>query len=642
MAVVQAKNIHKSYYAKDILKGVNFTLDPGDKFALIGDNGTGKSTLMKILVGQEKADEGNISIASTATISYLSQHMDEFEDLDAEVLNTDELDRIQGEIQELSNQIAKADTAKRSSLLKEYQTLEELFERKGGYSYKSNLAQALDQLGINGEKLNRPIKTLSGGERMRVLMARKLLEQADVLFLDEPTNHLDIDGLEWLENFLHNYKGIILLISHDRYFIDKVCNQVGELIGGKLFLYSGNYTNYLEQKKIRTENIERTLQALEEDLERQQEVTQTLLSHRKMTSYHSREKVVARLEDQIEKIKSELPVESRKMRFNFMPREGKQDDKRLLLKLENASMSWDGVNTLFSDVHIEVNLTDKKVILGPNGSGKTTLLHMLMGKVQEFPGDLFITNDLKYGHLSQFTDFENEDLSILEEFIARTNFLETDARNTLAKFAFTGIDVYKQIRVLSGGERARLYLACLLEEKPDLLFLDEPTNHLDIHSREVLEQAISDFDGAVLAVSHDRYFVENCNFTVLGFQNKRLGEYRSFQSYRHFVHSNKQDQKKQITSSEPKQKNKNIEQSAKVNIGKLNKEYKELLKNFKSKEDAIHEMENRLAELEPRLEAENLYSEYASLMDEIEENYASFFVLGEKIEKLKAILDESF
>ncbi len=634
MAILQAQGISKSYFARDVLSGVDLTLNEGERFALIGDNGTGKSTFLKIIAGVEEADVGRISIASTITVSYLSQQMEEFENLEATVLNTDFLDALQSQLEVISKKIQEASPEDEKRLLQEYQSIQDKFEQRGGYAYRSNLAQALAALGIHGEKLHRPIRTLSGGERMRVLMARRILENADLLLLDEPTNHLDIEGLEWLEHYLRNYKGSILLISHDRYFIDKVCNRTGELAGGKLFVYKGNYSDYQEQKKNRTELLTKSIESLEEDLERQKEITQTLLSHRKMTSYHAREKVVAKLEDEIEEVRALLPQTSRRMNFHFISNDKKMDNERLLVRLENANMSWDEENYLFKNLNLEILANSKKVILGPNGSGKSTLLQILMGKIQSFSGDLFAVPELSVGHLGQYTEFEDESLSILEEFVSRTHALETDARNTLAKFAFTGIEVYKTISVLSGGERARLYLCCLLEEKPDLLYLDEPTNHLDIHSREVLEDAIIDFDGAVIAVSHDRYFIEKCGFEILGFVNHQVKEYVNYNSYRHFA---------ALATALPENTVSDVKKTTKkrFNIGKLTKELKALNRQVRVLEQRIHETEVEIEMFEDKLHnAEDAeYAAYANKTSELEAMYQEFFTLSEKVEELNAQID---
>lgn len=634
MAILQAQGISKSYFARDVLSGVDLTLNEGERFALIGDNGTGKSTFLKIIAGVEEADVGRISIASTITVSYLSQQMEEFENLEATVLNTDFLDALQSQLEVISKKIQEASPENEKRLLHEYQSIQDKFEQRGGYAYRSNLAQALAALGIHGEKLHRPIRTLSGGERMRVLMARRILENADLLLLDEPTNHLDIEGLEWLEHYLRNYKGSILLISHDRYFIDKVCNRTGELAGGKLFVYKGNYSDYQEQKKNRTELLTKSIASLEEDLERQKEITQTLLSHRKMTSYHAREKVVAKLEDEIEEVRALLPQTSRRMNFHFISNDKKMDNERLLVRLENANMSWDEENYLFKNLNLEILANSKKVILGPNGSGKSTLLQILMGKIQSFSGDLFAVPELSVGHLGQYTEFEDESLSILEEFVSRTHALETDARNTLAKFAFTGIEVYKTISVLSGGERARLYLCCLLEEKPDLLYLDEPTNHLDIHSREVLEDAIIDFDGAVIAVSHDRYFIEKCGFEILGFVNHQVKEYVNYNSYRHFA---------ALATALPENTVSDVKKTTKkrFNIGKLTKELKALNRQVRVLEQRIHETEVEIEMFEDKLHnAEDAeYAAYANKTSELEAMYQEFFTLSEKVEELNAQID---
>ncbi len=645
MAVASLSNIEKSYFAKDVLKDVNLTLNQGDKFSLVGENGSGKTTLMRILAGQIPADAGTVSIASSVKVSYLSQQMEEFHDLDQKVLNRDHLDRILKDLDALSEKISRtAPGPQQDKLLNDYQLLSESFQLSGGYSYESRLAQALAGLGLEGEILDRPIKTLSGGERMRALMARKLIEDADLLLLDEPTNHLDIDALEWLESYLMNYKGTLLLISHDRYFMDKVSNRVGELAGGKLTLYKGNYTDYTEQKKAATERSLETLAGLEEERDRQEEVTQTLLSHRKIASYHARQKVVSKLEDKIKEVRDLLPPQEKRMNFHFTPKNAKVNNRQVLIKLENATMAWEGQPALFEDVSLELLAGEKKVIVGPNGSGKTTLLHMLMGQTQNFAGDLSLLPGLKIGHLGQYTEFQDESLTLMEELVSRTNLLETPARNLLARFGFRDIEVHKTISVLSGGERARLYLCCLLEEDPDVLFLDEPTNHLDIHSREVLEDAILDYDGAVLAVSHDRYFIEKCGFEVLGFIDHNLTSYRDYGSYRHFANLAK------INAADTKQtetavKEKKPRPAATVkppSPGKIKNRLKRLQIDLNNLENKIHDLEVLLEDLEEKMalpdQDPETYQAYADKTAELEKLYDQFFALGQEKEDLEVLL----
>lgn len=644
MSLISVQNLSKSYFSKTILNDISFNLEEGDRLALIGENGSGKTTLMRIIAGEEKADSGRVKIASGQIVSYLSQQMEEFTDLSVPVLSSEKLSRLERSMREISEALAQADgEAEHEELLRKYQKASDRFERAGGYSYLPELASALAELGIRGEVLERPIASLSGGERMRVLMARRLLERADILLLDEPTNHLDINGLEWLERYLASYRGSVILISHDRFFIDRTATRTAELLGGSLYQYRGAYTDYVAQKASRIRQAEQNLKRLEEEHERQNDVKMTMLSHRKMSSYHSREKIVAKLEDEIAEAKSKLLPGERRMNFHFTPKQDKRDEKRLLLSLKEAEMAFDGLPPLFSDVNLNVTACDKKVLVGPNGCGKSTLLAMAMGKIQRFSGELEVASELRFGHLGQYTEFDDEDKTVLEELSERSLLLESDARNLLARYGFRENDVHKKIAVLSGGERSRLYLCCLLEEEPDILFLDEPTNHLDIHSREVLEDAIIDFNGAVLAVSHDRYFIEKCGFEILGFLKGGLRTYESYASYRHFARlaaleeeKNEADRAAEKAAEKNRQKAWSEPPEEKFNPVKLRRERKLRRQDLQALEKKIASAEAELEKLESLFGGDDseAYASYANVQAKLENLYDDFFRIGSEIEEM--------
>lgn len=646
MGVITVTKLNKSYFSRPILQDISFTLEEGERLALIGENGSGKTTLMRIVAGLETADSGSVNIAQGLVFSYLSQQMEEFTDLNVPVLSAGHLEKIQARLDEISRALAGGSQDEHASLLREYQTLTERFERSGGYSYLSSLAQALSKLGISGEVLDRPISSLSGGERMRVLLARRVLENADLLLLDEPTNHLDLDGLEWLEEYLQTYKGTVLFISHDRYFIDKTATRTAELQGAKISFYKGGYSAFQEQKNRDVSFRKLTLSRLEQERVRQLEVKQTMLSHRKMSAYHAREKAVARLEDQIADERDKLPQSERRMNFHFIPRGDKRDKSRVLLNLKEAGLSWDGVSYLFSQVDFELKALDKKVLVGPNGCGKSTLLAMIMGTQQNYQGELSLASGIRFGHLGQYAKFEDESKNLLQELQERTMLLEGDARNLLARYGFRENDIYKEIAVLSGGERSRLYLCCLLEEEPDVLFLDEPTNHLDIHSREVLEDAIMDFNGAVLAVSHDRYFIEKCGFGVNGFIGGGVQAYASYVSYRHFARLLQPDNRKDTHGEETAGNDvPTVPESAvevKQNLVKLRKDKRKLTLEIKELEAAIAKAEAELEEAADTLSGTDpaAYQAYAELQSGLEELYEDFFAKSSEAEEITKLLEE--
>jgi ATP-binding cassette subfamily F protein 3 len=384
--------------------------------------------------------------------------------------------------------------------------------------------------------MDRPIATLSGGERMRVALARLLVRSPDLLLLDEPTNHLDVEALEWLEEFLRRFRGGILVVSHDRFFLDRIATSVAEL-AGTVRVRPGNYTAHIEQKRMETEFRESEVRRLREEAERAAEVAQTLRSHRKMVSFHSREKVVRKLTDRLEEAQRRLPPSSpRRISVKIIRPERIENYEatKEILSAEGLTKSF-GSRTLFRDLSFRIRYGDRIAIAGPNGCGKSTLLSLLLGDDAEFDGEVRIAEWLQYGFMGQHAAFVDEDASVLDE-VSRPGLLtETAARSRLALFGFRSIDVYKPIRILSGGERSRLYLCRMLMDEPDCLVLDEPTNHLDIESREVLEEALAGFGGALVAVSHDRYFIARCCRTVMAFDEGALRTFDSYEAYREAV-----------------------------------------------------------------------------------------------------------
>lgn len=646
MSILSISNLSKAYKASPLFKNINLQVQSGEKIALVGDNGSGKSTLLKLIAGLEDADSGTIKLSNSTLMAYLSQHMQEFTDLDRPVLSDRLQEEYENKLQEISSDIASLSIEEQEQLLSEYQHISDKFERRGGYSYLPRLTQALNALGIRGEILNRPIRTLSGGERMRVLLAEKLLENADLLLLDEPTNHLDIEGLEWLENFINNYKGAVIVVSHDRYFIDQFADRTCELSSNTLISYQGNYSDFIRQKQERLDIQTKTLENLEKEHDRQEEITSTLLSHRKMSSYHSREKIVKKLGEAIEEIRAQIPEKSKNMNFSFLPIDDDRDEKRLIIKTDNLSFAWDDTakeEILFENFNLKLKATEKKVLLGPNGAGKSTLLNILMGINTNYLGKVEMASDVKFAHLGQFVEFPNEELTILEEIQERTLMLETEARTLLAKYGFFRDEVFKQIKVLSGGEKSRLYLACIILENPDLLYLDEPTNHLDIHSREILESAINDFNGAVLAVSHDRYFIKKCGLDILGFIGTEIKEFSNYESYKHFSNIYRNNKVNNNTSETIKvSKSKINNQDTKRQLQELRKRKNKLEKELKILADEISELEIQLESRMQEMSGDSMdqYLEYAELNERLESKSENYFELGEELEEIEKKIAE--
>lgn len=527
MSLLSIDRISKSYFGKCILDQVSLRLERGERLALIGSNGAGKTTLLRMITGSEKPDSGSIVLSFGVIPGYLSQHVDVDDGLSADILASLELQELESELRLLERHMGEGDKA----TFRRYSELTARFETLGGYDYARRMQETLAGLGLAGEILERPLHTLSGGERMRVALARLLLKSPDLLLLDEPTNHMDLMAMEWLEDYLIRFKGAVLLISHDRAFIDRTANSVAELSGGRLVLRPGNYSRFKEIEHSEALTREREIRNLTIELERQKEVTQTMLSHRKMSSYHAREKVVARLSEQLEDIRGKARNVNQRLNFTFLPGQAEGDPDKILLDARGLSLSY-GQQPLFSDVAIQLRGGTKACLCGPNGCGKSTLLSLFLGKSNHFSGQIRIARGAVFGHMGQHVAFQDERKTLLLELLERSELDEGQARSLLARYGFRDVDVRKSIGVLSGGERARLYLACLLLERPDLLFLDEPTNHLDIQSREILEQALVEYPGAILAVSHDRYFIDRCSRLIYGFIGGQVLPFETFSDYR--------------------------------------------------------------------------------------------------------------
>lgn len=543
MPLLTLNNITMNFGTRRILDGVSFRVNKGDRIAFIGDNGAGKSTLFKIIKGTLIPDDGEVILHGNTIAGYLSQNMDE-QDLSGSTLKPSNLIDLELKIEDLSGRISRASEKGEdvTELADELSKLQSQYEASGGYDYEYRLKDALAGLGLSGIHGREDFSDLSGGEKMRVCLARLIVDRPDVLLLDEPTNHLDMEAVEWLEKYLASYGGAVFVITHDRHFIDQVATRVIELDGGHIAEYKGGYTDYKEQKEHFIKSQSLVTKALEEELAHQLDVKQTMLSHRNISGYHQREKMVAKLEDKLEQARAKLPAGYAKMSFTAQPLERTGRSDRIILQAKDLAMKFeDSDENLFDALSFEVTADEKLFLAGPNGCGKTTLLKLLSGhageKLQGSSGTVLIGSAQSMGYMEQFVPFDDEELTCFDELVSRSDIGTTEARTLLARFGFKGDDAFKKISMLSGGERSRLYLCCLLKENPDILFLDEPTNHLDINSREILEDAIKEYSGAVVCVSHDRFFIDKCADKVLGFNDKKAMLYDSYYFYRKALQS---------------------------------------------------------------------------------------------------------
>lgn len=535
MSQISLRHISKSYYGKTVLQDLDFQVNPGDKTAIIGENGAGKTTLFRIILGQEKADSdrSQVIIARGVKIGHLDQRLAADPGC-VDALFNPEIYRLEEEIQELNQIIASGSAGEKSLAMTRLAEATASFESLDGYNYQHRLAGILAGLGIDLETARRPLKQLSGGERMRVALAKLLLEEADVILLDEPTNHLDYKAAEWLENHLKTTGSSLLFISHDRYFIDQVANKTAELAGGRLTIYPGNYTNFLALKKEREKSLHGEIKRLETKLEQQKAITQTMLSHRKISSYHSSQKKADKIADQLADLKDRQGAKASQLKFKIVKRAEPGDPNREILSAKGLEVSFPGQTfPLFQAFTWSLRGQEKMIIVGPNGCGKSTLLRALLGRESHAQGQVKLAKDIRIGLLGQLIEFKDEVQTVIQSLQAvAPRLTEGQARNRLAAFGFRGIAVFKSVNSLSGGERSRLYLAQILAKEPDLLVLDEPTNHLDINSCEILEKALLNFRGAVLAVSHDRYFIDKLGHNILGFIGRKIQPFPSYKAYR--------------------------------------------------------------------------------------------------------------
>lgn len=532
MSVVSIEQLSKAYFGRVVLDAISLRVDAGLRLAVVGDNGSGKTTLLRIIAGRETPGEGRVQVASGLVLAYLGQQLDPLPAAALTALDNPRWTAAERELRLAQDALAAATTeAGLATCMTAYEEAQNHFIAAGGYDYPLQLEAALTALGLGGEKLRQPLATLSGGERMRVEMAWILLGRPDLLLLDEPTNHLDIAGMEWLEDFLQRYGGTVIYVSHDRHFIDRTATRVAELHGGRLREYRGAYAEYLAQKEIEQDYARQQVQELGRQLAYEREVAQTLFSHRKMTSFHAREKKIERLETELESARA--LVDSGHVRLHFQT-EGPRnmgDPDRVILETHGLGHRY-GERELFADYSTMLTYGEKRVYAGPNGCGKSTLLAILEGRLAPSAGTSQIRPGIRVETMGQLIRFQNEERRIIDEFLARSPLDEAQARNRLARFGFTDISIYKRLAVLSGGERARLELCLILERSPDLLLLDEPTNHLDIRSREILERALAEYTGSMLAVSHDRYFINALGAAVEGFIEGQLRYFVNYERYR--------------------------------------------------------------------------------------------------------------
>ena len=521
--ILSVSNIHKSFNEIPVLRNVSFHIEDYDKAAIVGINGAGKTTLLRIIMGELSADEGLVTVSRDKTIGYLSQH----EAVSGENTIYNELLSVKQDIIELEQRMRSVELQMRSAsgdtlqqLMATYTNLTHAFESANGYACRSELTGVLKGLGFVEDEFGRSVSTLSGGQKTRVALGKLLLLKPDLIILDEPTNHLDMSSITWLETYLLNYKGAVIIVSHDRYFLDRIANKVIEIDNTKATVFTGNYSAYAAKKEALRAAEYSAYMKQQQDIKHQEEVIEKLRSFNREKSIRRAESRVKML-DKIEVLEKPTQVRA-DMHLKLEPKYTSGND---VLQVENLSKSF-GSLTLFENLNFELKKGEHVAVIGDNGTGKTTILKIINELVAPDTGEIRLGSNVAIGYYDQEHHVLHMDKTLFEEisddYPTLTN---TEIRNTLAAFLFTGEDVFKQVKALSGGERGRVSLAKLMLSEANFLILDEPTNHLDILSKEILEDALNAYTGTVLYVSHDRYFINKTASRILDLNNKALTNY---------------------------------------------------------------------------------------------------------------------
>ena len=635
--ILACQNIEKSFDGELLLHDVNFHIEEREKAALIGINGAGKSTLLKIIVGEISPDEGQVILAKGKTIGYLAQHQEISSQLSIydSLLEMKQhvLDMERG-MRELEEEMKHAEGENLSRIMESYSRLTQKFEQENGYAYKSEITGVLKGLGFEEKDFDKMVSTLSGGQKTRVALGRLLLSSPDIILLDEPTNHLDMESISWLETYLLNYPGAVFIVSHDRYFLDKVVTKIIELDNTKATVFSGNYSAYSEKKAQLRKAAYQAYLNQQQEIKHQEEVIAKLRQF-------NREKSIRRAESRekmLEKIEVlEKPTETdAAMRISLKPRITSGND---VLTVEHLSKSFPSL-PLFKDLNFTVKRGEKVAIIGNNGTGKTTILKILNHLLSPDEGSFRLGSKVHIGYYDQEHHVLHMEKTVFEEISDDyPKLTNTEIRNLLAAFLFTGDDVFKPISALSGGERGRVSLAKLMLSEANFLILDEPTNHLDIISKEILEDALNNYEGTVLYVSHDRYFINRTATRILELTNHRLVNYIG--NYDYYL-----EKKEELTSvyAPGIQEEKPLEKvsSTKQDWQQKKEEQARIRKrenDLKKTEKAIEDLESRDKEIDEELAKPEiatdpskcipLSAEKAEIAEKLEELYEKWEELAE-------------
>lgn len=605
--ILACNHIDKAFAEETILSDATFHINEGERTALVGMNGSGKTTLLRIIVGELEADAGEVIHAKDTTLGYLPQqqgyHSEHsiYEELLAVKSDVIEMD---AQIRSIEEEMTHLEGEELERLLNRYHRLQTAFEDGEGYTYKSKVLGVINGLGFGGESMHQCINHLSGGQKTRVALGKLLLTEPDLLILDEPTNHLDLESIRWLENYLSSYQGSVLVVSHDRYFLDRMADKIVEIDHTKVTTFPGDYTNYSKQKAaLREAQIHRYYNQ-QQEIRHQEAVIEKLKSFNREKSIRraeSREKMLQKIE------RIEKPQEyERTMSFSLTPSVTSGND---VLSVTDFSKHF-GDNHLFDSVSFEIKRGEKVAVIGQNGTGKTTLLKMIQGIVPVDSGTAVTGTNVEIGYYDQEHQVLHDDKTIFEEIQDDyPDLTHTTIRNVLAAFLFTGEDVFKPVRLLSGGEKGRVSLAKLMLSKANFLLLDEPTNHLDITSKEILEEALNNYTGTVLYVSHDRYFINRTATRILDLTGHMLLSYAG--DYNYYLEKKETVERRLLSgATDAKTPSPASDTEAKIEW----QEQKKLAAQKRKKENEYHRVEQLITELEEeisQLDEELLRPEYA-------------------------------
>ncbi|SLL35676.1 ABC transporter-like protein [Mycobacteroides abscessus subsp. abscessus] len=613
MIICSVNHVAKMYGGNTIFEDISLEIKEKERVGLVGRNGSGKTTLFRLLAGKETPDAGQIHWKKGLKIGYLEQISEYEQSMKVkEVLKKafSDLETIEGKMKQMEQEMARDINPEQLLLLmEEYGKLQEYFTNAGGYEMEAKIEKMVNGLKIE-QLVMKEYGALSGGEKTKVGLAMLLLQEPDFLLLDEPTNHLDLMAVEWLGKFLQDYNGTILVVSHDRYFLDEVIQRVVDLEDGEVTTYHTNFTNFTKEKE---EKLLREFQAYEEQQKKIKKMREAIKRLREWANranppnegLHKRARNMERAIERMEKLARPI-INRKKMNFDM---EASDRSGKDVIQLKNVSKSF-GDQLLFQQVQMQISYKERAAIIGENGSGKSTLLKMILQQLEPDKGEVKIGSNVKIGYLSQHVLMEMEGETVIEAFRNEVHVTEGEARHILAQFLFYGHSVFQKVSNLSGGERMRLRLAQLMYQEINLLILDEPTNHLDIESREVLEEALEDFDGTILAVSHDRYFLNKLFQKIYWIQEKGVHCYEGNYTYAREKSKERQTSKNLLSNSVRSKKEKAPIKEKKEREATFNQIYLE---------KEVEGVEREIAELEKRMEIETDWDKLEKLFSEKEE-----------------------